>query len=475
MRNKMDRFTSKVLNFIQKNAMVAEGMEVIAGFSGGADSTALLSVLWDLKDVLKISVTAIHINHGIRDEAAEDEAFCRNYCAEKGIPFKAVRRDIPKMARDMGLTEEEAGRIARYEVFNDCLNKTCRGRIAVAHHANDVAETLLLNLTRGTGLKGLGGIRPVRDNVIRPLLGVTRSEIEEYLREREISFCTDMTNLENDHTRNYLRNEIIPRLAERVNAKSAQHLAKAAFSFDKAQDFIWSYSTENFEKKAQVSGERVTIPVEALLSEKEIIRENLILLMFEKLVPGRKDISSAHVEAALSLLKDTNGEASVSLPYGLRMTRRYEELELSFIGHRIEEREEIIPCIAPGEETEVSVPGLGKVSFRVFACDKDKQVPTETYTKWLDYDRIQEVLIRTRRPGDEIAIDHEGGIVKKSLSKFMTDSRIPASLRDEMYIIADGNSALWVPGYRISAGHKVSEQTQTILEINIINGGNCNG
>lgn len=475
MQKKMDRFTTKVLNFIQKNAMVTEGMGIIAGFSGGADSTALLSVLWDLKDVLKISVTAIHINHCIRDEADEDEVFCRRYCTEKGIPFRAVKRDIPKMSMDLGITEEEAGRIARYEVFNECLKESGSCRIAVAHHANDVAETLLLNLTRGSGLKGLGGIRPVRDNVIRPLLAVTRPEIEEYLRERGISFCTDKTNLENDHTRNYLRNEIIPRLSEAVNSRAAEHLAKAAFSFDKAQEFIRSYSLEVFEEKAQVSENSVTVPVEALLSQKQIIRENLILLMFEKLVPGRKDISSAHVEAALYLLKDTNGEAFVSLPYGLKMTRRYDELELAFDGHRIEEREEFIPRIAPGEETEVQVPGLGRVIFRVFARDKDKQVPTETYTKWLDYGRIQEVLIRTRRPGDVIEIDHEGGIVKKSLNKFMTDSRIPASLRDDMYIIADGHCALWVPGYRISAGHKVSEQTQTILEINIVNGGNCNG
>ncbi len=471
----MDRFTLKVLNFIQKNRMVTEGMGVVVGFSGGADSTALLSVLDELKGILKIRIFALHLNHGIRAEAGDDEEFCRKFCESRGIPFRPVHRDIPGMAREKGLSEEEAGRIARYEAFDEYLRETGAERIAVAHHADDVAETLLLNLTRGSGLKGAGAIRPVRDNVIRPLLSVTRSEIEEYLGKREISFCTDRTNLESDYTRNFLRNEIIPQLAQNVNNRAAQHLAGAAFSFDMAEEFIRSCAQEALEKSAKVTEDSVSLPVDALLAEKEIIRRTMVLLMFEKLVPYRKDLGSAHVEAVLSLTEDTCGEASVALPYGLKAARTYEMLELFFSGHRMESCGEIAPCIMEGEETEVTVPGLGRAVLRVFPYDKDKQVPSETYTKWLDYGRIQEVLFRTRRPGDEIAIDLQGGISKKSLNKFMTDAKIPKSSRDTMYILADGGDVLWVPGYRISAAHKVSEQTATILEINIINGGNSNG
>ncbi len=471
----MDRFTDKILNFIQKNRMLPEGSKVVVGFSGGADSTALLSVLSDLKGLLKISLYAIHINHGIRGEAEEDEEFCRKFCEERGIAFKSVKRNIPEMAKTQGLTEEEAGRIARYEAFADYLSEVGADLIAVAHHRNDVAETVLLNLTRGSGLKGMGGIRPVRDNVIRPLLAVTREEIEEYLRARDISFCTDKTNLENEHTRNYLRNEIIPALTENVNKRTVEHIAAAAASFDRAEEFVRSFAESSFTQKAHLEEGKVSIPVDAILSEKEIIRETIVLLAFEALVPGRKDIGAVHVDAVLSLLKDSNGEASADLPYGLKAIRCYNTLEIGFFEHRKNEFEVMTPYLAEGKETLVMIPGLGRAKMSVFPYDKDKQVPTETYTKWLDYGRIKEALFRTRRPGDEIAIDQGGGICKKSLNKFMTDVKIPKGRRDELYILADGSEVLWVPGYHINAGYKVSETTGTILEINIINGGISNG
>ncbi len=471
----MDKFTDRVLNFIHKTGMLARGDKVVVGFSGGADSTALLTVLSELEGVLGIGLYALHLNHGIREEAGEDEAFCRQFCAERGITFKSVSRDIPQMARVLSLTEEEAGRIARYQAFDDYCRELGAGRIAVAHHMDDAAETLLMNLSRGSGLKGAGGIRPVRDNVIRPLLCVTRAEIEQYLGKRAIDFCTDRTNLENEYTRNYIRNEVMPALTEHVNSRAAYHMALAASSFDRADEFIRSYAEDALDKSLRMSEGRALIPAAAILSEKEIIRETMVLLIFERLVPGRKDIGHAHVEAVLSLLEAADGEASADLPYGLRAIRRYRELEIGPAKHRDDEPLEIAAQLQPGMETEVFVPGLGRAEMAVFPYDKEKSLPVETYTKWLDYDRIQEVLFRKRRPGDEIAIDGEGRIFKKSLNKFMTDVKIPKSRRDEMYILADGSSIVWVPGYRIGADYKVSDATKTILEINIINGGIYNG
>ncbi len=471
----MDKFTEKILNFITQTGMLARGDKVVVGFSGGADSTALLSVLLELKGLLKIELFALHVNHGIRAEAGEDEEFCRQFCLDRDISFRSVKRDIPKMSRDLGLTEEEAGRYARYKAFNECCREIGADRIAVAHHRNDVAETLIMNLSRGTGLKGAVGMRPVRDNVIRPLLCVTRQEILEYLGKRDISFCTDLTNLENDHTRNFVRNEVLPALTENVNERAVEHMARAAGSFDKAEEFIREYAGGVLQKKARISEKKAVIAAEDILSEKEIIRETMVLLIFEKLVPGRKDIGSAHVDAVLSLLKDDSGEAFADLPYGLKATRRYGELEIGFFEHRETKLSEIVPSLAEGKETQVYIPGLGTAEMSVFPYDPGKSVPTETYTKWLDYDRIQEVLFRSRRPGDEIAIAFEGRICKKSLNKFMTDEKIPKSRRDEMYVLADGSSIVWVPGYRIGADYKVSDRTKTILEINIINGGNSNG
>ncbi len=471
----MDKFSNKVLNYIQKNRMLPEGARVVVGFSGGGDSTALLTVLDRLRPLLKIELFAIHINHLIRSEAVEDEDFCRAFCKERGISFVSRSVDIPLMAKEKALTEEEAGRNARYEAFSSYAKEIFADYIAVAHHQNDVAETLLMNLLRGSGLHGGAAIRPVRDNVVRPLLCVTRGEIEEFLKENEISFCTDKTNLESIHTRNFLRNEILPELKDRVNDRAIQHLCAAAASFDKADEYIRDVAREAFLKKVSCSEDGVSAEVKELLSEKEIIRENIVLMMFEELVKNRKDIGASHVEAVLDLLKSEDGQASVDLPYGLCAKRTYGKLEISKKGNQTEAIETVTIKPSVGEETEILIPGLGRAKLSVFSYDKQTEVPTWTYTKWLDYDRIQEVSFRTRRGDDRISISQGDAVHQKLLSKFMTDEKIPKDKRDEMVIVADGNNVLWVPGYRISASCKVSEATRYILEIRIDDGGMSNG
>lgn len=471
----MDNFSKKVLNYIQKNKMLPEGARVVVGFSGGGDSTALLTVLDFLRPLLKIELFAIHINHLIRDEAGEDEDFCRSFCKERGISFVSRAIDIPLMAKEKSLTEEEAGRIARYEAFLAYAKEVSADFIAVAHHQNDVAETLLMNLLRGSGLHGGAAIRPVRDNIVRPLLCVTRSEIEEYLKENEISFCTDQTNFESIHTRNFIRNEILPELSEKVNARAVEHLCGAAISFDKADEYIRDVAKEAFSRIVTLAEGSVFADTKDLLAEKEIIRENIVLLMFEELVKNRKDIGAVHIEAVLDLLKSEDGQASVDLPYGLCAKRTYGRLEISPKGNRINANEPITVKPRIGEETQIVIPGLGRAAVSVFPYDKQKEVPTETYTKWLDYGRIQEVSFRTRRGDDIICISQGDAIHQKPLPKFMTDEKIPKDIRDLMVIVADGNNVLWVPGYRISASCKVSEATRYILEIKIDDGGMSNG
>ncbi len=471
----MDNFSKKVLNYIQKNEMFPEGARVVVGFSGGGDSTALLTVLNTLRPVLKLELFAIHINHLIRSEAGEDEEFCRSFCKKLGISFVSKAVDIPQMAKEKSLTEEEAGRIARYDIFSAYAKEISADVIAVAHHQNDVAETLLMNLLRGSGLHGGAAIRPVRDNIVRPLLCVTRLEIEEYLKDNDISFCTDQTNLESIHTRNFLRNEIIPELEEKINARAVEHLCGAAISFDKADEFIRDVAKEAYHKIVTLSEGRVFADTKDLLSEKEIIRENIVLLMFEELVKNRKDIGSVHVEAVCNLLESEDGQASVDLPYGLCAKRTYGRLEIYKRGNQTKTNEPVTVKPSIDEETQIVIKGLGRVTMSVFSYDGKKEVPTETYTKWLDYGRIQEVSFRTRRGNDLICISHGDTIHQKPLSKFMTDEKIPKDMRDCMVIIADGSNVLWVPGYRISASCKVSEATRYILEIKIDDGGMSNG
>lgn len=456
--------------------MLRSGDTVVVGFSGGADSTALLNVLWELRNLLGIRLKAVHVNHGIRKEAGQDQAFSENFCHEKGIDIETVAENVPDIARQQGLSEEEAGRNVRYSAFERAAEGSEPAKIAVAHHQDDVAETLILNLSRGTGLHGAGGIRPVRGRVIRPLLCVSRSEIESYLKEKGITYCTDASNFENDYSRNVIRNKVLPILKDKVNSRSAEHLFRAAESFAEADRYIRSVAEASFAKCAKEIPAGYSFRVEELLDLPEIIRQNVILICFEKQTPGRKDISFAHVEAVLGLLGSLEGGSSVDLPYGILAERNYKELIL--VKKETEEcpDEEITVPVRKQTETTADIPGLGKAYFQVIPYDKGKVIPTDAYTKWFDYDRIQTAIFRKRRAGDLISIEQGGRLCKKQLGKFMTDEKIPARLRDSMYILADGGNVIWVPGYRISAAYKVNDNTKSVLTVHIQrDGGNFNG
>ena len=474
----MNRFENTVLNYIRANNMMTSGEKILVGFSGGADSVALLLVLFKLKELLGIELAAVHVNHGIRDEAGDDAEFTQKFCEKRNIDYFLVKEDVPKIAKEKKLTEEEAGRNVRYEAFGRLAEKEGAAHIAVAHHRNDVAETLLLNLLRGTGLHGAGAIRPVRDNVIRPLLCVTRQEIEEYLEGEGEGFCHDVTNDENIHTRNKIRNELIPYMSENINAEAVKHLCRAAADFALADDFIGKVTKQLFDKTCTFDGKSVKIELDNFLEEDLFIQKNVILKCFELLTPNRKDITSSHVDAVMEIIGSTNGTASVNLPYGLVAKREYGILTFSKGSPESFDNTLVIDFFAKvqkeGEASE-DVPGLGRMSAEIKQFLPGESIPSSTYTKWFDCDRIQAAVFRCRRADDYIFIDTESGIHKKKLSKFMTDVKIPIDKRDNIYVLADGDHVLWVPGYRISAGTKVSEDTKRILAINFFDGGQNGG
>ena len=199
---------SKVKEYLTKYEMINPGDTVIAGVSGGADSTCMLLSLLEYKKIVDFDLKVVHINHLIRKEAKEDADFVGKICEKEGISFTCFEDDVEKIAKELGMSVEEAGRKVRYEHFREIAKDT--GKIAVAHNKNDVAETVLFNIFRGTGLEGLSSLEPVNGQIIRPLLGVTRKEIEEYLKTLNQEFCTDCTNNENEYARNKIRNVILP-------------------------------------------------------------------------------------------------------------------------------------------------------------------------------------------------------------------------------------------------------------------------
>ncbi len=226
------------MTYSRTHQLFAPGDGVVLGVSGGADSVCLLFALYGLARELEIGLYVVHVNHGIRGDAARDAAYVETLCRKLEVPFTLVEEDVGAVARRQGCSTEEAGRQVRYEAFYREMERRGAQKIAVAHNAGDRAETMLLNLFRGSGLTGLGSIRPVRERIVRPLLGLERWEIEAYLERRDISWRQDSTNDTDEYTRNRIRRHILPYAEREICSGAAAHLCKAADIFMEIEDYM---------------------------------------------------------------------------------------------------------------------------------------------------------------------------------------------------------------------------------------------
>ena len=445
-------WTMRVREYMKQNHMAEPGDGVLAAVSGGADSVCLLLVLKALEESLGIHVAAFHLHHGLRGaEADRDERFVRELCERLQVSLHAVREDVAGYAKTHGLSEEEAGRILRYQWLEKTAGEFGCRRIATAHHKDDQTETVLMNLFRGSGLRGLGGIRPVRElsgelTLIRPLLGINRQEIETYLLEEKEAWCEDSTNKELVYARNKVRNELIPWIREHINDRAEEHILKTAAFASQADEYFVSQAEKLLGDGFQVQEASFAEIDTALFdSQPDIMKSYLIRAMIMKVSGNAKDISARHMDA-IAALDGPGGGTLVDLPYGLQAMRSYQKL------------------IIRKATAEQSARECGKnLQTKVFPWKKDMEIPKNQYTKWFDYDKINDTLsVRTREPGDYFMI---GNGKTKKLHRFFIDEKIPEELRDHILLLAEGNHVLWIIGYRISEYYKVTEATRNILEV----------
>lgn len=494
----MNAFERSVLHKVRQHHMIEPGWHVVIGLSGGADSTCLLVVLDALREELGCSLSAVHVHHGLRESADHDEAYCWALCAERGIPLTVVHADAAEYAAEHGQSVEEAGRSIRYQAFREELARQgTAGCIATAHHREDLAETVLFNLCRGSGIAGLSGIQPVMGDIVRPLLYASREEIEDDLQQRGIHWCEDETNRDTEITRNYLRREILPGLTTHVNAGTTDHLVRLAGEAAETEQYLSEQTAAAFERcrvsdhlgrrdpakaldqeqakipeQAQVKAPEQTqwmnrpadaISVQHLRQEPSLLQRRILYQMIIRAAGRSKDITAAHVQAIMAICESTDGTASVNLPYGLMATRTYDTLTIGVCGSCVAAETGAGNAVA-----ETNTGGAaGTYRMRVFCRgDVGQSIPAQQYTKWFDYDRIGAFPdLRTRREGDVITI---GGGVVKSLRRFMIDDKIPRQIRDQLEIPFAGNQALWIPGHQMNAAFKVTDETDRILEITYI-------
>ena len=459
-RTKENKMQNKVFSYIDGQQMLTPGMEVLVGFSGGADSMALLLLLKEYGDKHEVGVRAVHVHHGIRGESADrDQAFCAKFCQERGIPLRIYRRDVPAYASAHHMSLEEAGREVRYKIFKRCLEDGFGERVALAHHQNDQAETMLFRLSRGTGLKGLGGMEPVRLPYIRPLLCVTRQEVIAWLKARHISWMEDESNQEVDYARNRIRKEILAPMEAAWPGTTAR-LAGTADRIRETESYLEYETGRAWERYAKETEGGYAIELQAF-TELHPAMQKLVLRKGMELLTGGKDLEAVHVEQLLNLVHGKRG-GRTDLPGHAYGQLGYEAL---FLRKKAAAKTEVLPGI-PVKLGENAFAGQ-IFSAVVEEAGENEKIPTKRYTKWFDYDKIKQgMVLRNRKPGDYLA---NGAGSHKKLKDYFIDQKVPREDRDRMILLADGNHIMWAVGMRISEEYKITEQTRRILKVQMKN------
>lgn len=572
-----------IFDVIREYDMIESGMRVMAGVSGGADSVCLLYVLNEYRRTVPFELLAVHVEHGLRgQESLEDARFTQELCRRLDVPCCVEHVDVRAAVRAQGLSEEEAARALRYEAFRKTGARWGADCLAVAHNRGDQAETVLWNLVRGSGLRGLCGMRPVRRlmpggadetflkltenqpdsqpdgadaaflkqtenlhqgaadaiSIIRPLLYTDRKEIEEILRSAGLSWRTDRTNLAPDYTRNKIRLSLLPQMERDLNAQAGLHIAQAAQKLQKLEAYLERQTDAAAgrcfaEPEAGSAAARrhlaepgTVLRLTSFFAEEPLIQEELLKRALVMCGGGRglKDVGAVHLDMLMQLAKMDCGK-ECHLPGGVRAVREDGILRFTKGGRTVhgqsttgareakhikeapderssmlqydlpvpgtlivEENADVASSAFMREQFSVSSSGTSLSSVSAGTCEQASPSPRRVrvtidllvnhsalrneicdekkYTKLLSYDTIKcNVQLRTRRPGDYLVINDQGG--RRKLKDYLIDRKVPRDRRDEVWLVADGSHILWVVGYRISAAAKVRENTEKVIRIQI--------
>ncbi|MDR3238770.1 MAG: tRNA lysidine(34) synthetase TilS [Clostridiales bacterium] len=435
-----------VLSAIQKYGMLSQGDRIIAGLSGGADSVCLLIILLELRDEYALTLRPVHVHHGIRGrEADEDASFARALCAQNGLALICFHMDVPALAADKKMGLEEAGRFARYDCFQRAARENGCAKIAVGHNRNDNAETILMRLCRGAGLKGLCGVPPVRKmpgcQIIRPLIETDRRDIERYLFARGADYRRDSTNESGDYTRNIVRRKIIPMMAAELHADVTEKLNALGTLAALENDFMEREAEKAFDFcRACHPGEQIFFSINRLKTLHPALISRVIRLAIARW--GLKDISMEHAARVQCLLDGPTGKWT-PLPGGLTARRVYDLLE--FLPSAAAQAETNPFCYDLNLNGRVYVPEL----HQIFTLSAPVNAPPGEFpsedplcTKFFRRDKMGDTIqIRSRRPGDRIRISSVGDV---KIKDYFINTKTPRGLRDSIGLIARESDILWI-------------------------------
>jgi len=435
------------LKTIRANYLFSENDIVGVALSGGQDSMSLLHLLNENKERLNIEIMAIHINHKMRENSDKEASFVKDYCKKHHIKFQKFEVDVMDIVEEEKLSKEEAARNARFKVFDALLEKGIVNKICLAHHMSDQAETVLLNLFRGSGLLGAKAMELVRGNYIRPMLYTSKKEIEEYVKTNEIPYVIDDSNLNNEFTRNYLRNVVMPLLKERFlgieeNLVAFSKLAKMDDEFISSMINIDGMIKEDYYVK---------IPSSYFLYKDSLV--NRMLRHALDYLNVKKDIEQKHINLIKEMVKDAENGVKINLPNKVTVHKEYDYITV------ISKEKKY------GFESEKLKSGILNIKyFGKIIVKRTYEVGIEKGTHVVDVTKVPTNAVwRTRKEGD--VFTKFGGGTKK-LKDYFIDKKVPNRLRDATPVLAVGNEILIVAGLDISEKVKVDENTKSAYIIN---------
>ena len=440
----------KILEFMKKHNMTKPGQVIGVGVSGGIDSMCLLHFLHENREKLDIEVVAIHINHGIREESDDEARFVLAKCKEMGVRAYKFSIDAPKLARDKKLSVETAAREARYGVFESLIKRDVVDKIALAHHQNDQAETILMHIFRGSGLAGARGMHPVHEKVyIRPMLEVSKAEIEEYASASNLDYVNDSSNTDTSFARNYIRHVVMKDIQKKwPNAVEAiNNFARAVCEDD---DYIRSRVNTN---GLIVDDKIVQMPCSYFHLESALYSR--IVFQAMSLIGVKKDIERKHIEMIKCLAFAENGK-KLKLPFEVTVSKEYDFLTFE---NEYVEKSKLGKSLSLGD---FDATGWGKVTIKRV---KTAGLKMEEGAQYFDNKKVpKDAVWRYREEGD--VFEKFGGGTKK-LKAFLIDQKIPVRVRDFIPVLASGNEVLVVAGVQVSEKVRVDEGNATCFKLTV--------
>lgn len=447
---------AKVLKNIIDNKLIHEKDNIVVGVSGGPDSMALLYVLMDIRKQLDFNIIVAHVNHGVRgQDALADRLFVERISLKLNLSFYYKDVDMEGYAKAKGITDEEAGRELRYGFFREILRLNGGGKIAVAHNKNDQAETLILRIMRGTGIDGLKGMNFITSDVIRPLLNISREEIEEYIFKNHIDTVLDKTNLLPIYSRNKVRLELIPYIKENFNP----NIVNALWRLSRTADLDSRFLQEIAEDKLKLIMKKETqhsIVLDGCLFNKQdrCIRQRLARIAISRLKGSLQGISEQNIDNLIELVYRLETGKQINLPGGLLGRISYDDF---IIEHESFEYPDFNYTLKYGKNDFLDL----NISINITFEDNESNV-NKKGMRCFDYDKIKgDLRIRNRIIGDKINPFGMNGT--KKLKDYFIDKKVPKGLRNKISLLVDEENIIWVMGYATSELYKVTENTKKIL------------